>query len=142
MPAYGRHKDLQQISIANPTQWFKVVCSAGAGTVSSKPIVLRVEFAYAPNLTIIDTPGFILKVTKQICARNLPVSSCQNIIYNVDQNALLKVWGCETRRDRERETPHPMTSWTWSRLKLLLPTGMSLSMCNVAVLHVIEMCLC
>ncbi|KAK9915687.1 hypothetical protein WJX75_002660 [Coccomyxa subellipsoidea] len=31
------------------------------GTVSAKPIVLRVEFAYAPNLTIIDTPGFILK---------------------------------------------------------------------------------
>uniref|UniRef100_A0A061RLP0 Dynamin-related gtpase n=1 Tax=Tetraselmis sp. GSL018 TaxID=582737 RepID=A0A061RLP0_9CHLO len=30
-------------------------------TVSSKPIVMRAEFAYCPNLTIIDTPGFILK---------------------------------------------------------------------------------
>ncbi|EIE25943.1 hypothetical protein COCSUDRAFT_35468 [Coccomyxa subellipsoidea C-169] len=35
--------------------------TGGIGTVSAKPIVLRVEFAYAPNLTIIDTPGFILK---------------------------------------------------------------------------------
>ncbi len=33
-----------------------------AGTVSAKPIVLRAEYAYCPNLTIIDTPGFILKV--------------------------------------------------------------------------------
>ncbi|CAL5218690.1 g399 [Coccomyxa viridis] len=31
------------------------------GTVSAKPIVLRAEYAYCPNLTIIDTPGFILK---------------------------------------------------------------------------------
>ncbi|GLI64442.1 hypothetical protein VaNZ11_007713 [Volvox africanus] len=29
--------------------------------VSSKPIVMRAEYAYCPNLTIIDTPGFILK---------------------------------------------------------------------------------
>ncbi|CAO2833390.1 unnamed protein product [Amaranthus hypochondriacus] len=29
--------------------------------VSSKPIVMRVEYAYCPNLTIIDTPGFVLK---------------------------------------------------------------------------------
>lgn len=27
-----------------------------------QPIVMRAEFAYAPNLTIVDTPGFILKV--------------------------------------------------------------------------------
>ncbi|PRW39278.1 dynamin-related GTPase isoform A [Chlorella sorokiniana] len=33
-------------------------------TVSSKPIVMRAEFAYAPNLTIVDTPGFILKARK------------------------------------------------------------------------------
>lgn len=26
-----------------------------------QPIVMRAEFAYAPNLTIVDTPGFILK---------------------------------------------------------------------------------
>lgn len=32
-----------------------------AGTVSAKPIVMRAEYAYCPNLTIIDTPGFILK---------------------------------------------------------------------------------
>ncbi|EFJ18064.1 hypothetical protein SELMODRAFT_113285 [Selaginella moellendorffii] len=32
--------------------------------VSSKPIVMRVEYAYCPNLTIIDTPGFILKAKK------------------------------------------------------------------------------
>ncbi|XP_076905564.1 dynamin-related protein 5A-like [Bidens hawaiensis] len=29
--------------------------------VCSKPIVMRAEYAYCPNLTIIDTPGFILK---------------------------------------------------------------------------------
>ena len=29
--------------------------------VSSKPIVMRAEYAFSPNLTIIDTPGFILK---------------------------------------------------------------------------------
>ncbi|KAI3431622.1 hypothetical protein D9Q98_004671 [Chlorella vulgaris] len=33
-------------------------------TVSSKPIVMRAEFACAPNLTIVDTPGFILKARK------------------------------------------------------------------------------
>lgn len=33
-------------------------------TVSGKPIVMRAEFAYAPNLTIVDTPGFILKARK------------------------------------------------------------------------------
>ena len=32
-------------------------------TVSAKPIVMRAEYAYSPNLTIIDTPGFILKVS-------------------------------------------------------------------------------
>ena len=31
-------------------------------TVSSKPIVMRAEYAHCPNLTIIDTPGFVLKV--------------------------------------------------------------------------------
>ncbi|MBA0877225.1 hypothetical protein Goshw_021571 [Gossypium schwendimanii] len=30
--------------------------------VSPKPIVMRAEFAHCPNLTIIDTPGFVLKV--------------------------------------------------------------------------------
>ena len=33
----------------------------GGVSVSAKPIILRVEFAYCPNLTVIDTPGFILK---------------------------------------------------------------------------------
>lgn len=33
--------------------------------VSSKPIVLRAEYAHCPNLTIIDTPGFVLKVSFQ-----------------------------------------------------------------------------
>lgn len=33
----------------------------GGKTVSAKPIVMRAQFAYCPNLTIIDTPGFILK---------------------------------------------------------------------------------
>mmetsp|Transcript_4509 Transcript_4509/g.12314 ORF Transcript_4509/g.12314 Transcript_4509/m.12314 type:complete len:775 (-) Transcript_4509:922-3246(-) len=33
----------------------------GGATVSSKPVVMKVEYAYCPNLTIIDTPGFILK---------------------------------------------------------------------------------
>ncbi|KAK9808620.1 hypothetical protein WJX72_000661 [[Myrmecia] bisecta] len=33
-------------------------------TVSAKPIVMRAEYAFCPNLTIIDTPGFILKARK------------------------------------------------------------------------------
>ncbi|XP_076882953.1 dynamin-related protein 5A-like [Bidens hawaiensis] len=33
-------------------------------TVSSKPIVMRAEYAHCPNLTIIDTPGFVLKAKK------------------------------------------------------------------------------
>ncbi|KAJ0797730.1 putative dynamin GTPase [Helianthus annuus] len=32
--------------------------------VSSKPVVMRAEYAHCPNLTIIDTPGFILKAKK------------------------------------------------------------------------------
>jgi hypothetical protein len=32
--------------------------------VSSKPIVMRAEYAHCPNLTIIDTPGFVLKVQR------------------------------------------------------------------------------
>ncbi|KAJ1377080.1 P-loop containing nucleoside triphosphate hydrolase, partial [Sesbania bispinosa] len=32
--------------------------------VSAKPIVLRAEYAHCPNLTIIDTPGFVLKAKK------------------------------------------------------------------------------
>ncbi|KAL0301188.1 UNVERIFIED_CONTAM: Dynamin-related protein 5A [Sesamum radiatum] len=32
--------------------------------VSSKPIVMRAEYAHCPNLTIIDTPGFVLKAKK------------------------------------------------------------------------------
>ncbi|XP_047334889.1 dynamin-related protein 5A [Impatiens glandulifera] len=32
--------------------------------VSSIPIVMRAEYAYCPNLTIIDTPGFVLKAKK------------------------------------------------------------------------------
>ncbi|MCO5548056.1 hypothetical protein L7F22_001512 [Adiantum nelumboides] len=32
--------------------------------VSSKPIVMRIEYAFCPNLTIIDTPGFVLKAKK------------------------------------------------------------------------------
>ncbi|MBA0848611.1 hypothetical protein Goshw_004588 [Gossypium schwendimanii] len=31
-------------------------------SVSPKPIIMRAEFAHCPNLTIIDTPGFVLKV--------------------------------------------------------------------------------
>jgi hypothetical protein len=33
----------------------------GGATVSSKAMCMRVEYAYCPNLTIIDTPGLILK---------------------------------------------------------------------------------
>ncbi|KAK3426999.1 hypothetical protein EUGRSUZ_F03311 [Eucalyptus grandis] len=32
--------------------------------VSSNPIVMRTEYAHCPNLTIIDTPGFVLKAKK------------------------------------------------------------------------------
>jgi hypothetical protein len=30
--------------------------------VSSKPIVMKFAYAHCPNLTIIDTPGFVFKV--------------------------------------------------------------------------------
>lgn len=33
-------------------------------SVSPKPIVMRAEYAHCPNLTIIDTPGFVLKAKK------------------------------------------------------------------------------
>ncbi|KAG6685559.1 hypothetical protein I3842_12G117400 [Carya illinoinensis] len=33
-------------------------------SVSSKAIVMRAEYAHCPNLTIIDTPGFVLKAKK------------------------------------------------------------------------------
>ncbi|XP_043688924.1 dynamin-related protein 5A [Telopea speciosissima] len=33
-------------------------------SVFSKPIVMRAEYAHCPNLTIIDTPGFVLKAKK------------------------------------------------------------------------------
>ncbi|MBA0792068.1 hypothetical protein Gohar_016595 [Gossypium harknessii] len=33
-------------------------------SVSPKPIIMRAEFAHCPNLTIIDTPGFVLKAKK------------------------------------------------------------------------------
>jgi len=32
--------------------------------VSAKPIVMRAEYAYTSNLTIIDTPGFQLTVLR------------------------------------------------------------------------------
>ncbi|KAI4374700.1 hypothetical protein MLD38_012663 [Melastoma candidum] len=32
--------------------------------VSAKPIVMRAEYAHCPNITIIDTPGFVLKAKK------------------------------------------------------------------------------
>ncbi|KAH9322298.1 hypothetical protein KI387_016937, partial [Taxus chinensis] len=32
--------------------------------VSAKPIIMRAEYAHCPNLTIIDTPGFVLKAKK------------------------------------------------------------------------------
>ncbi|GAQ92749.1 Vacuolar sorting protein VPS1 [Klebsormidium nitens] len=37
----------------------KVKCA-----VSAKPIVLKAQYAYCPNLTIIDTPGFVLQAKK------------------------------------------------------------------------------
>jgi hypothetical protein len=40
-------------------------CLKMLGTaVSAKPIVMRAEYAFCPNLTIIDTPGFVLKGKK------------------------------------------------------------------------------
>ncbi|KAI9085877.1 hypothetical protein K1719_031954 [Acacia pycnantha] len=33
-------------------------------SVSPKPIIMRAEYAHCPNLTIIDTPGFVLKAKK------------------------------------------------------------------------------
>ncbi|GBF90887.1 hypothetical protein Rsub_03742 [Raphidocelis subcapitata] len=54
----------------------------GGAAVSSKPIVMRAEFAYCANLTIIDTPGFILK------ARNgEPDSTPDDIMRMVRQQA-------------------------------------------------------
>ncbi|KAG9154885.1 hypothetical protein Leryth_015527 [Lithospermum erythrorhizon] len=40
------------------------ILSHTGAAVSSKPIVIRAEYAHCPNLTIIDTPGFVLKPKK------------------------------------------------------------------------------
>lgn len=37
------------------------LAALGGATVSGKAMCMRVEYAYCPNLTIIDTPGLILK---------------------------------------------------------------------------------
>eukprot|EP00775_Hariotina_reticulata_P011152 gene11152-11304_t len=54
----------------------------GNVSVSGKPIVMRAEYAFCPNLTIIDTPGFILK------ARNgEPESTPDEILAMVKEQA-------------------------------------------------------
>lgn len=40
------------------------LATAGGVAVSSKPIVMRAEYAFCPNITLIDTPGLILKVAR------------------------------------------------------------------------------
>lgn len=40
----------------------EVHLAATGAVVSPVPLVMRAEYAYCANLTIIDTPGFILKV--------------------------------------------------------------------------------
>ena len=62
--------------------------------VSSKPIVMRVEYAYCPNLTIIDTPGFVLKVrflfTVVLCqSYNLRACYCCG---DWDKDNWLEIW--------------------------------------------------
>nr|GMC92371.1 dynamin-related protein 5A [Ipomoea batatas] len=42
----------------------EVLLKRTKSAVSSKPIVMRAEYAHCPNLTIIDTPGFVLKAKK------------------------------------------------------------------------------
>lgn len=81
-----------------------VVCAA-----AMQPIVMRAEFSYAPNLTIVDTPGFILKVTC-CCEAELP---CHSL---AAQSPDLRSWRLHWRRHaRERQTAPPMTFWRWSR---------------------------
>ena len=36
-----------------------------APSPASQPIVMRAEFAFAPNLTLIDTPGLLLKARRR-----------------------------------------------------------------------------
>ena len=55
----------------------------GGKTVSSKPIVMRAQFAYCPNLTIIDTPGFILKA-KQTDDPDTPEAGGRRLSAHVD----------------------------------------------------------
>ncbi|KAK1274929.1 Dynamin-related protein 5A [Acorus gramineus] len=50
--------------------------------VSPKPIVMRAEYAHCPNLTIIDTPGFVLKAKK-----GEPESTPEEILSMVKQLA-------------------------------------------------------
>lgn len=39
----------------------EVLLKSTGRSVHSKPIVMKCRYAYCPNLTIIDTPGFVLK---------------------------------------------------------------------------------
>nr|GMD90184.1 dynamin-related protein 5A [Ipomoea batatas] len=45
----------------------EVLLKRTKSAVSSKPIVMRAEYAHCPNLTIIDTPGFVLKASSLAC---------------------------------------------------------------------------
>jgi hypothetical protein len=57
------------------------------GTVSAKPIVMRAEYAFCPNLTIIDTPGFIMKV--QVAEQNQDYTSVPNYAFRNPASSVL-----------------------------------------------------
>jgi hypothetical protein len=76
------------------------------GTVSAKPIVLRAEYAFCPNLTIIDTPGFILKVQAP-CMLGLSPAPLVDVMHVLTSIFFLH------RQSRGRARAPPTTSWRW-----------------------------
>ncbi|KAL6955747.1 Dynamin-related protein 5A, partial [Sarracenia purpurea var. burkii] len=62
---YGSPLILASVIAAVIKSWTEALLKNIKSAVSSKPIVMRAEYAHCPNLTIIDTPGFVLKVSGQ-----------------------------------------------------------------------------
>ena len=100
-----------------------------------QPIVMRAEFAYAPNLTIIDTPGFILKARRRRWCAGLCVSGGGRAPLFTKHPRLAPLpstlqprsSSLSCRRARARRTTPPTTSWPWSRHSAPRPTASSSS---------------
>ena len=80
--------------------------------VSSKPIVMRAEYAHCPNLTIIDTPGFVLKVHYQgsKLMMNIKFKTFTNIFGLCTK---INIGNCIGRPRRENQRTRLMKFYQW-----------------------------